>query len=100
MGYDATNLFEINPHFGTKQDAWQISVRFGQKIPRFKKNRWTTGSFGCSTWTCFDLGFGKVGGWEKDETAHSELRIRTRYQKKRIQYEGLAKVTMKYANNC
>ena len=37
MGYDATNLFEINPHFGTKQDAWQISVRFGQKIPRFKK---------------------------------------------------------------
>ena len=37
MGYDATNLFEINPHFGTKQDAWRISVRFGQKIPRFKK---------------------------------------------------------------
>ena len=24
MGYDATNLFEINPHFGTKQDAWRI----------------------------------------------------------------------------
>jgi len=25
MGYDATNLFEINPHFGTKQDMKELS---------------------------------------------------------------------------
>lgn len=31
MGYDATNLFEINPHFGTKQDMKDLSQALHDK---------------------------------------------------------------------